>query len=135
MLSLDHSLNSLALHQLGRGMDINQEHTMQGTTLVFAPALSFCLASLVPQMVKNLPAVWETWVASLGWEDLWRREWQLTPIFLPGESMDRGGRGHKESDMTEQLAHFLLPGYTSPPYWHGELLLIPLDPDSTPSSL
>ena len=25
--------------------------------------------SLVAQMVKNLPAVWETWVRSLGWED------------------------------------------------------------------
>ena len=24
---------------------------------------------LVAQMVKNLPAVWETWVRSLGWED------------------------------------------------------------------
>ena len=23
----------------------------------------------VAQMVKNLPAVWETWVQSLGWED------------------------------------------------------------------
>ena len=26
-------------------------------------------ASLVAQLVKNLPAVWETWVPSLGWED------------------------------------------------------------------
>ena len=26
-------------------------------------------ASLVAQMVKSLPAVWETWVPSLGWED------------------------------------------------------------------
>ena len=26
-------------------------------------------ASLVAQMVKNLPAKWETWVQSLGWED------------------------------------------------------------------
>ena len=26
-------------------------------------------ASLVAQMVKNLPAMWETWVVSLGWED------------------------------------------------------------------
>ena len=26
-------------------------------------------ASLVAQMVKNPPAVWETWVQSLGWED------------------------------------------------------------------
>ena len=24
--------------------------------------------SLVAQMVKNLPVVWETWVQSLGWE-------------------------------------------------------------------
>ena len=24
----------------------------------------------VAQLVKNLPAVWETWVQSLGWEDL-----------------------------------------------------------------
>ena len=26
-------------------------------------------ASLVAQKVKNLPATWETWVQSLGWED------------------------------------------------------------------
>ena len=26
-------------------------------------------ASLVAQLVKNLPAVWETWVRYLGWED------------------------------------------------------------------
>ena len=26
-------------------------------------------ASLVTQMVKNPPAIWETWVRSLGWED------------------------------------------------------------------
>ena len=26
-------------------------------------------ASLVAQLVKNPPAVWETWVQSLGWED------------------------------------------------------------------
>ena len=25
--------------------------------------------SLVAQLVKNLPAMWETWVRSLGWED------------------------------------------------------------------
>ena len=27
------------------------------------------LSSLVAQMVKNPPAIWETWVQSLGWED------------------------------------------------------------------
>ena len=26
-------------------------------------------ASLVAQLVKNLPAMWETWVQPLGWED------------------------------------------------------------------
>ena len=26
-------------------------------------------ASLMAQSVKNLPATWETWVHSLGWED------------------------------------------------------------------
>ena len=31
-------------------------------------------ASLVAQMEKSLPAVWETWVQSLGWEDPLERE-------------------------------------------------------------
>ena len=30
---------------------------------------SLFYASLVAQLVKNLPAMWETWVQSLGWED------------------------------------------------------------------
>ena len=28
-----------------------------------------CLDTLVAQMVKNLPALWKTWVPFLGWED------------------------------------------------------------------
>ena len=32
-------------------------------------------ASLVAQLVKNLPAVQETWVLSLAWEDPLEREW------------------------------------------------------------
>ena len=31
--------------------------------------LQFYRASLVAQLVKNPPAMWETWVQSLGWED------------------------------------------------------------------
>ena len=30
--------------------------------------------SLVAQLVKNLPAMWETWVRSLGWEDPLEKE-------------------------------------------------------------
>ena len=41
--------------------------------------------------------------------DAWRREWQATPIFLPGESHGQRSlagynpQGCKESDVTEQL--------------------------------
>ena len=31
-------------------------------------------ASLVTQTVKNLPAIWESWVQSLGWEDPLEKE-------------------------------------------------------------
>ena len=31
-------------------------------------------ASLVAQRLKHLPAMWETWVQSLGWEDLLENE-------------------------------------------------------------
>ena len=42
---------------------------------------------LMAQMVKNLSAMWETQVPSLGHQKIpWRREWQLTPGFLPGKS-------------------------------------------------
>ena len=37
-------------------------------------------------MVKNLPAVQETWIWSLDWKILWRRAWQPISVFLPGES-------------------------------------------------
>ena len=65
------------------------------------------------QLVRNPPAVWETWVQSLGWEDLlekgiathssilaWRIPWTEEPVgYSPG--------GCKESDTTKQLMlHF-----------------------------
>ena len=31
--------------------------------------LQYSWASLVAQLVENLPAIWETWIRSLGWED------------------------------------------------------------------
>ena len=33
-------------------------------------SLEITRASLVAQTVKNLPAMWETWVQFLGWEDI-----------------------------------------------------------------
>ena len=69
------------------------------------------LASLVAQRLKRLPSMWEIQVRSLGWEDPWRRKWQPTPVFLPGESHGQRSlvgyspRDRKESDTTERL-HF-----------------------------
>ena len=48
--------------------------------------LQYSWASLVAQMVKKPPVMWETRVQSLGWKTPWRRAWQPTPVFLPGES-------------------------------------------------
>ena len=64
-------------------------------------------ASLVVQMVKNLPTMQETQVRSLCREDPWRRKWQLTSAFLPGEFhrqkslVGYSPRDHTELDMTE----------------------------------
>ena len=69
--------------------------------------------SLVAQMVEHLPTVRETWVQSLGQEDLLEKEMEPTPVFLPGKSHGRRSLvgyspwGHKGSDMTERL-HFLM---------------------------
>ena len=51
----------------------------------------------------------ETQVQSLVGKMPWRREWQPTPVLLPGESHGQKSLvgyspcGRKESDMTEQL--------------------------------
>ena len=45
-------------------------------------------ASLMAQMVKNPPAVWETWVPSLGQNDPLEKEMATTPVFLPGKFLD-----------------------------------------------
>ena len=37
------------------------------------------------QMVKNLPAVQETQIQSLGWEDPLEKGMATTPVLLPGE--------------------------------------------------
>ena len=42
-------------------------------------------ASLIAQLVTNPPAMWETWVRSLGWEDPLEKERLPTLVFWPGE--------------------------------------------------
>ena len=59
------------------------------------------------QMVKNLPAMQETWVQSLGWQDPLEKEMATTPVLLPGKFhglrslVGYSPWGCKESDTTE----------------------------------
>ena len=70
--------------------------------------LQYSWAFLGVQMVKNMPATWETWIQSLGWED------PLEEVMATHSSIlawriptDRGAwwatvqGGHKLSDTTE----------------------------------
>ena len=64
--------------------------------------LQYSWASLMTQMVKNPPAMWETWVQSLGWEDpleegmathssilAWRILWTEEPGRLQSMGLER----------------------------------------------
>ena len=60
-------------------------------------------ASLVVQMVKNLPAMQGTQLQSLGWEDSLVEVWQITPAFLPRES--HGQRSLAGSMGSQRVRH------------------------------
>ena len=71
-------------------------------------------ASLLAQGLKHLPLTQRPGFDPCVGKIPWRRKWQPTPVFLPGES--HGGRsllgyspwGHKESAMTERLHNISL---------------------------
>ena len=70
--------------------------------------LQYSWASLVAQMVKNLPAMQEAWVQSLAEKIPWRREWLSTPASILAwrtawreELMGYSPWGVKELDMTQ----------------------------------
>ena len=58
------------------------------------------------QMVKNLPAVQETQIQSLGWEDPLEKGMATTPVLLPGEF--HGQRS---------LAVLYSPGFSKTLFW------------------
>ena len=83
--------------------------------------LSVIWASLVAQMVKCLPAIWETQVQSLGWEDpldkgmathssilVWRIPQTEEPGGLQSMRLQKVG-------MTEQLTRFTVHHKADPP--------------------
>ena len=64
-------------------------------------------------MVKNLPECRRPGFDPRVGKIPWRREWQHTPVFLPGESHGQRSLagyspwGRKESDTTERLTHIV----------------------------
>ena len=78
--------------------------------------LTFDHGHQVALVVKNLPMQvdiedgFHSWVREI----CWRRAWQSTPVFLPGESYRQRSLtgyspwGHIELDMTEATEHVLL---------------------------
>ena len=82
------------------------------------------------QLVKNLSAMWETWVQSLGLEDPLEKRIAMHSVFWPGEYHGLYSPwGHKELDMTEQLYFFILGGSDSKVSVYNEG-----DPGSIPGS-
>ena len=77
------------------------------------------------QVVKNLPAIWETWVRSLGQEDPLEKELATPSSILawriPWTEEPDSPWGHKESDTTEQLTHtqqvLYGSGWGNPHFW------------------
>ena len=83
--------------------------------------------SLVAQLVKNPPAMWETWVWSLVGKIPWRRDRLPTLVFWPGEFHGLYSPwGHKVSDTTEWLTFRVVVNYpcpAAPPRTEWPLLL------------
>ena len=57
-------------------------------------------------MVKNLHAMQETQVRSRGQKISWRREWQPTQEFLPGESQEQRSLAGYKSMGLQRVGHY-----------------------------
>ena len=61
-------------------------------------------------MVKNLPAMWEIWIRSLGWEDILEKgmatHFSILAWRIPRDRSLAGysPQGHKELNMTERVS-------------------------------
>ena len=65
--------------------------------------LQYSWTSLVAQLVKNPPAMQETWVQSLGWDDPLEKGKGTHSSILAWRIPRTSPWGHKEPDMTDRL--------------------------------
>ena len=91
------------------------EFNYSGSLLVFLSLASYNWASLVAQMVKRLPTMRETWVRSLGLEDLLEKEmathssilaWRIPWTEDPGRLQSMGSQRVRHDWVTS--LHFFL---------------------------
>ena len=62
-------------------------------------------SSLVAQMVKRLPAMQETWVQSVGWEDLLEKETATHSSTLPWKILWTEEPGRLQSMGSQRVGH------------------------------
>ena len=74
-----------------------------------SPGLKNFEYSLVAQLVKNPPVMWETWVQTLGWEEPLEKGTSTHFSIQPGECIVHASQrvGH---DTTERLSVHFTPG-------------------------
>ena len=90
--------------------EVEVERADTDTSPVFIRVPQAIRASLVAQLLKNPPALWETWIRSLGWEDslekgkvthssilAWRIPWTEEPGGLQSMGSQRAGHGERLS--------------------------------------
>ena len=91
MKAVKNSMKKIIKYVIGKLLDTSQEEI---SSMLF-------WASLVAQMVKNLPAMWATLVQPLGWEDPLQEEvathssilaWKITWTEEPGRLQSMGSR-------------------------------------------
>ena len=66
MLRVPSTLGSVRFQHFDNGVNVQEDICLWSICI----SLNICDTSLIAQLVKNLPTVQETWVHSLGWEDL-----------------------------------------------------------------
>ena len=71
----------------------------------FYPTRGYIGASLVAQLIKNPPAMRETWVRSLGGEDPLEERMAISPVFLPGDSPRTEVPGRLRSMGSPRVGH------------------------------
>ena len=87
-----------------------------------ARLFGFLSTSLVAQRLKHLPAMWETWVRSLGWEDPLEKEMATHSSILAWRiprTEEPGGLQSTGSQSQTRLSDFTSLHFTSNSYREG----------------